>query len=162
MFGKFKITFCIEKVKRCLAFFFCYKNTERWCYHMNELNTRQRKFAEYYAQSGNATDSAIKAGYSKKYANTNASKLLQNTTIVQYIKEISDKLKDERIMCAKDRQVTLSDIARNCEEETSDRIRAIDTLNKMTGEYTLKVDANVGAEVSKLDDLIKQMSVDDE
>lgn len=39
-------------------------------------------------------------------------------------------------MCAKDRQVTLSDIARNDEEETSDRIRAIDTLNKMTGEYT--------------------------
>ena len=65
-------------------------------------------------------------------------------------------------MCAKDRQVTLSDIARNDLEETSDRIRAIDTLNKMTGEYTLKVDANVGAEVSKLDDLIKQMSVDDE
>ena len=65
-------------------------------------------------------------------------------------------------MCAKDRQVTLSDIARNDEEETSDRIRAIDTLNKMTGEYTLKVDANVSAEVSKLDDLIKQMSVDDE
>ena len=32
----------------------------------------------------------------------------------------------------------------------------------MTGEYTLKVDANVSAEVSKLDDLIKQMSVDDE
>lgn len=128
----------------------------------DKLNARQKKFAEYYAQSGNATDSAIKAGYSKKYANTNASKLLQNTTIVQYIKEISDKLKDERIMCVKDRQVTLSDIARNDLEETSDRIRAIDTLNKMTGEYTLKVDANVGAEVSKLDDLIKQMSVDDE
>ena len=128
----------------------------------DKLNARQKKFAEYYAQSGNATESAIKAGYSKKYANTNASKLLQNTTIVQYIKELSDKLKDERIMCAKDRQVTLSDIARNDEEETSDRIRAIDTLNKMTGEYTLKVDANVGAEVSKLDDLIKQMSVDDE
>ena len=128
----------------------------------DKLNARQKKFAEYYAQSGNATESAIKAGYSKKYANTNASKLLQNTTIVRYIKEISDKLKDESILCAKDRQVTLSDIARNGEEETSDRIRAIDTLNKMTGEYTLKVDANVSAEVSKLDDLIKQMSVDDE
>ena len=82
----------------------------------DKLNARQKKFAEYYVQSGNATDSAIKAGYSKKYANTNASKLLQNTTIVQYIKEISDKLKDERIMCAKDIQVTLSDIARNDEE----------------------------------------------
>lgn len=129
---------------------------------MNELNTRQRKFAEYYAQCGNATESAIKAGYSTKYANTNASKLLQNTTIAQYIREISEKLKDERIMCAKDRQVTLSDIARSKDEETSDRIRAIDTLNKMTGEYTLKVDANVGAETSKLDDLIKQMGADDE
>jgi len=128
----------------------------------DKLTARQKKFAEYYAQSGNATESAIKAGYSKKYVNTNASKLLQNTTILQYIKEISDKLKDERIMCAKDRQVTLSDIARNDEEETSDRIKAIDTLNKMTGEYTLKVNANVGAEVSKLDDLIRQMSVDDE
>lgn len=129
---------------------------------MNELNTRQRKFAEYYAQCGNATESAIKAGYSTKYANTNASKLLQNTTIAHYIREISEKLKDERIMCAKDRQVTLSDIARSKDEETSDRIRAIDTLNKMTGEYTLKVDANVGVETSKLDDLIKQMGADDE
>lgn len=135
---------------------------ERWCYHMNELNTRQRKFAEYYAQCGNATESAIKAGYSTKYAHTNASKLLQNTTITQYIRELSDKLKDERIMCAKDRQVTLSDIARSNDEETSDRIRAIDTLNKMTGEYTLKVDANVGTETSKLDELIKQMSGSDE
>ena len=67
----------------------------------DELNARQRKFAEYYAQSGNAAESAVKAGYSAKYANTNASKLLQNTTIANYIRELSEKLKDERIMTAK-------------------------------------------------------------
>ena len=78
----------------------------------DKLNARQKKFAEYYAQSGNAAESAVKAGYSAKYANTNASKLLQNTTIANYIKELSEKLKDERIMTAKDRQVLLSDIAR--------------------------------------------------
>ncbi len=83
----------------------------------DKLNARQRKFAEYYAQSGNAAESAVKAGYSAKYANTNASKLLQNTTIANYIKELSDKLKDERIMSAKDRQVALSDIARNDGQE---------------------------------------------
>ena len=120
----------------------------------DKLNARQRKFAEYYAQSGNAAESAVKAGYSAKYAN--ASKLLQNTTIANYIKELSDKLKDERIMSAKDRQVALSDIARNDGQDTSDRIRAIDTLNKMTGEYTVKVDAKV-EQSEKLSDVFRQL-----
>lgn len=122
----------------------------------DKLNARQRKFAEYYAQSGNAAESTVKAGYSAKYANTNASKLLQNTTITNYIKELSDKLKDERIMSAKDRQVALSDIARNDGQDTSDRIRAIDTLNKMTGEYTVKVDAKV-EQSEKLSDVFRQL-----
>lgn len=122
----------------------------------DELNARQRKFAEYYAQSGNAAESAVKAGYSAKYANTNASKLLQNTTIANYIRELSEKLKDERIITAKDRQVLLSDIARDDENEPNDRIKAVDTLNKMTGEYTVKVDAKV-EQSEKLADVFKQL-----
>lgn len=51
------------------------------------LNPRQLAFADEYIITGNATQSAIKAGYSKKYANTNASKLLQNTTIKSYIEQ---------------------------------------------------------------------------
>lgn len=122
----------------------------------DKLNARQKKFAEYYAQSGNAAESAVKAGYSAKYANTNASKLLQNTTIANYIKELSEKLKDERIMTAKDRQVLLSDIARDDENEPNDRIKAVDTLNTMTGEYTVKVDAKV-EQSEKLADVFKQL-----
>ena len=122
----------------------------------DKLNARQKKFAEYYAQSGNAAESAVKAGYSAKYANTNASKLLQNTTIANYIKELSEKLKDERIMTAKDRQVLLSDIARDDENEPNDRIKAVDTLNKMTGEYTVKVDAKV-EQSEKLADVFKEL-----
>ena len=122
----------------------------------DKLNARQKKFAEYYAQSGNAAESAVKAGYSAKYANTNASKLLQNTTIANYIKDLSEKLKDERIMTAKDRQVLLSDIARDDENEPNDRIKAVDTLNKMTGEYTVKVDAKV-EQSEKLADVFKQL-----
>ncbi|WP_279282198.1 terminase small subunit [Enterococcus gallinarum] len=51
------------------------------------LNPRQLAFADEYIITGNATQSAIKAGYSEKYANTNASKLLQNTTIKSYIEQ---------------------------------------------------------------------------
>ena len=129
----------------------------------DKLNARQKKFAEYYAQSGNAAESAKKAGYSEKFAAQNADKLLKNTNISEYIKQLSDKLKDERIISAKDRQVILSDIAKSDEELTPDRIRAIDTLNKMTGEYLNKVEVSgtLKAEQSKLDDLIKQMSEDE-
>ena len=123
---------------------------------MKNLNTRQKKFAEYYAQSGNASESARRAGYSAKYINSNVQKLLQNTAISEYIKQLSDKLKDERIMSAKDRQVALSDIAKSAEQDPSDRIRAIDTLNKMTGEYIVKVDAKV-EQSEKLSDVFRQL-----
>lgn len=113
---------------------------------MNEMNERQKKFAEYYAQSGNASLSAKKAGYSEKFINTNATKLLQNTTISEYIKELTEKDQDQRIMTAKERRAVLSDIAR--EGNNQDRIRAIDTLNKMTGEYVTKIEGNLSAEIN--------------
>ncbi len=122
----------------------------------DKLNARQRKFAEYYAQSGNTVQSAIMAGYSENYANARAYELLENVGVAEYIKQLSDRLKDERIMSAKDRQVALSDIARSAEQDTSDRIRAIDTLNKMTGEYTVKVDAKV-EQSEKLSDVFRQL-----
>lgn len=113
------------------------------------MTERQKKFAEYYAQCGNAAQSAIQAGYSKKYANTNASKLLQNTTITEYIKQLTEDAQTARIMTACERQALLSDIAKDKQNELSDRIRAIDTLNKMTGEYTQKVsiDGDLGVKI---------------
>lgn len=120
------------------------------------MNERQKRFAEYYAQSGNAAQSAVKAGYSDKYANTNASKLLKKTTIQEYIRELSEKAQDERIMTAKERQALLSDIAKDDDNATSDRIKAVDTLNKMTGEYTVKVDTTVKTS-AKLADVFKQL-----
>lgn len=129
----------------------------------DKLNARQKKFAEYYAQSGNAAESARKAGYSETYAEHRTDEMLRNVEVAEYIKQLSDKLKDERIISAKDRQVILSDIAKSKDEETPDRIRAIDTLNKMTGEYLNKIEVSgtLKAEQSKLDDLIKQMSEDE-
>ena len=45
---------------------------------MARLTLKQQRFADEYIISANATQAV---GYSPKYANTNASKLLQNTTI---------------------------------------------------------------------------------
>ena len=110
------------------------------------VNERQKKFAEYYAQSGNAERAAIEAGYSAKYARGNSHKLVAISCIAQYIRELTEKAQDERIMTARERQAVLSDIARSGVDQ--DRIRAIDTLNKMSGEYVTKIEGNVNAEVN--------------
>lgn len=94
------------------------------------MTARQKKFAEYYAQSGNTVQSAIKAGYSEKYAKADACKILDNPSVAEYIRVLSEKAQDERIMTAKERQALLSDIAKDGKNDPADRIRAVDTLNK--------------------------------
>lgn len=64
---------------------------------LKKLTLKQQKFADEYIISGNATQSAIKAGYSEKYANTNAVKLLQNTTIKDYLDERLSELNSKKI-----------------------------------------------------------------
>lgn len=64
---------------------------------LKKLTLKQQKFADKYIISGNATQSAIKAGYSEKYANTNAVKLLQNTTIKAYLDERLTELNSKKI-----------------------------------------------------------------
>ena len=116
------------------------------------MTERQKKFAEYYAQCGNAAQSAIQAGYSEKYAGQNADKLLKNTNIADYIRELTEDAQTARIMTARERQALLSDMAKNGKNSPADRIRAIDTLNKMTGEYTQKVDVSGDMGVKIIDD----------
>lgn len=120
------------------------------------MNERQKKFAEYYAQCGNTVQSAIKAGYSEKYANARGYELLENVGVAEYIRQLTEIEQDKRIMTAKERQAMLSDIAKDEENAASDRIKAVDTLNKMTGEYTVKVDTTVKAS-DKLADVFKQI-----
>lgn len=123
------------------------------------MTPRQRKFAEHYAATGNVVQSAVAAGYSENYANGRAYELLENVGVASYLREITEKAQDERIMTAKARQVLLSDLARDPEQAAADRIRAIDTLNKMTGEYVTKTElvATLDGEMSKLDALVRQM-----
>lgn len=111
------------------------------------MNARQKKFAEFYAESGNAEQAAIAAGYSEKYARGNAYKLVANSGVVKYIRELVEKAQDERILSAKERRAMLSDIARGG-TLTQDRLRAIDILNKMTGEYVTKIEGSISADVN--------------
>lgn len=104
-----------------------------------KLNARQKAFCEYYVACGNATESAIKAGYSEKYTNKNVSKIRQNTAVQEYIKELQEKAKTSRIMTAVERREFLTEVIKNGNEKVQDRLKALDILNKMDGEYIEKM-----------------------
>ena len=105
-----------------------------------KLTLKQQRFCEYYAGSGNAAQAAIKAGYSEKTAKTIGQQNLTKLDLQEYLKELTAKADEKRILSAAERQEILSKMAEDKNERTDSRIKAIDTLNKMTGEYIAKVD----------------------
>lgn len=67
-----------------------------------KLNARQKAFCEYYVACGNATDAAIKAGYSKSYARDRIHILMKSIGISRYIDELMQKVQSERIASAEE------------------------------------------------------------
>lgn len=49
------------------------------------MTPKQRKFADCYIKSGNATQAAIEAGYSEKTARSQGQRLLTNVDIKKYV-----------------------------------------------------------------------------
>lgn len=74
------------------------------------LTLKQKAFADYYIELGNATEAAKKAGYSQKWAGTNADKLLKNTNLVAYIAERMRPEEEKRIATAEEVMQFFSDV----------------------------------------------------
>ena len=64
------------------------------------MTPRQEKFCVEYLIDLNATQAAIRAGYSKRTAEALASRLLRNVNIRSRIKELQDKVFEYGMMSA--------------------------------------------------------------
>ncbi len=107
-----------------------------------KLNARQKAFCEFYVAMGNATEAAIKAGYKEKNARFIGSENLTKANIKEYIEELQEKAKGNRIMTAIERREFLTLMIKDGAVKDTDRLKALDILNKMDGEYTQKVEVN--------------------
>lgn len=107
-----------------------------------KLNVRQKAFCEYYVASGNATESAIKAGYSKKNARQVGSENLTKPNIQEYIKQLSEKEEDKRIANMKEVKEFWTNILRDEEIKMSDRLKASEYIAKTNGAFLDKVEIN--------------------
>lgn len=139
---------------------------------MGKLTLKQKNFGDEYILSGNATKAAIIAGYSQKYANTNASKLLQNTTIKTYIEERLKEIDSEKIADQAEVLQYLSSIMRGEEKEQTlvgeglgaqviedidvsakDRIKAAELIGKRYAMWTDKQEVSGDLSVTFVDDI---------
>ena len=110
----------------------------------DELNEQQEKFClEFRRNLGNKKEAAIAAGYSKASASALASQLLKLPKVQKRIQELAKDAERKTIINIVERQQVLSAIASDPNKEDRDRIRAIDILNKMDGNYLIKLDVNV-------------------
>ena len=127
-----------------------------------KLNARQKSFCEFYVASGNATESAIKAGYKEKYAGVNADKLLKNTNISKYIKKITEEHTNNRIAKAEEilefltatlrgevtEEVVVGGFGKSATEKISknvdlkDRLKAAELLGKRYRLFTDKIEVD--------------------
>ena len=122
------------------------------------MNTRQRKFCDEYLISGNATDAAIKAGYSPKTAKSIGQRLLTFVDLKQYIDAELEKLHSAKIADAQEVLEYLTSVMRGehteeipilcgdgCQELTQkevgakERLKAAELIGKRYGMFTDKV-----------------------
>ena len=62
-----------------------------------ELTPKQKAFADYYIETGNATEAAKRAGYSEKTAYSTGNRMLKNVEVSTYIAERTAPTEQKRI-----------------------------------------------------------------
>lgn len=129
---------------------------------LSKLTLKQKRFADEYIISANATAAAIKAGYSKKTARSIGQENLTKPDIKAYIDERLEKLESEKIATQEEVLQYLTSIMRGDQQEKTlisvgefgqkivdidvgakDRIKAAELLGKRYRLFTDKIEAEV-------------------
>ncbi|HBF0311313.1 TPA: terminase small subunit [Clostridioides difficile] len=140
---------------------------------MANLTEKQKRFCDYYIETGNATEA-----YKKAYKNSNqrtsessGSRLLSNDEVKNYIDKRLKSFESRRIADAKEVMEYLTKILRNQEKEEvivvsengpeiikkdvsiKDRNKAAELLGKRYALWTEKVDLDGNVGVTIIDDI---------
>ena len=135
------------------------------------LNAKQKRFYKEYLIDLNATQSAVRAGYSKKTAYSQGQRLLKNVEGQKYLAELM-AAKDAELIADQDEilkyltsvlrgesqstEIVVEGLGDGCSEARTikkepsekDRLKAAELLGKRYGLYTDKVEADVDMELN--------------
>lgn len=115
---------------------------------MSELaNARHEAFAQGLAE-GKKQKEAYTAAFPRaqhwkdQTIYNKASALANQEDVIERVQELQQQATSAAVLTITQRKELLSQIALNIEENTANRIKAIDTLNKMDGAYIEQVNVN--------------------
>lgn len=110
-----------------------------------KLTPKERKFADEYLKTTNATQSAIKAGYAENSASVTGSKLLRKSNVSQYIAMKLKEISDNSIADAQEVMQFLSSTMRGdvpdqfgLDPALNDRLKAAELIGKRYKMFTDK------------------------
>lgn len=123
------------------------------------LSEKQRKFALEYLKDFNASRAYRDAGYSKKFSNSNVTKLLQNTALQKYLAGLTKKQTDKAEVSVQWVIKELKEIHRRCTEgrlEGKTAVRSLELLGKYLGmwieKHEHKVESSLELLLKKIED----------
>ena len=99
------------------------------------MTEKQAKFITEYTKDLNATQAAIRAGYSPKTAYSQGQRLLKNVEVQKTMQESHDKAiadKEERLKF-------WSNVMRDNEQDMKHRLKASELLGKAQADFTEKI-----------------------
>lgn len=143
------------------------------------LTVKQQKFANEYIKSGNATEAAIKAGYSKKTARSIGQENLTKPDIINYVRKRMKEISDSKVANQQEILEYLSSVMRGEQTEdvatakgiykdvpvgARDRIKAAELLGKRSAMWTEKHDVNarIASPVQIIDDVPDEEKSEDD
>lgn len=125
-----------------------------------KMTPKQKAFADYYIECGNAIEAAKKAGYSSNYAKARSYKMLENVGVSTYIEERLKQIESERIATADEVLRYLTSVMRGetkdqfgLDASLQDRNKAAEMLGKRYRLFTDKVETTTNAQVRIIDDI---------
>ncbi len=116
------------------------------------LTPKQEAFVQNIIQGMSQAD-AYRSAYSTKNMSDKtiheaASRLMADSKISARVTELRGQLDKETIMSAQERLEWLTGVIQSEKESTTDKLKAIDLMNKMSGEYVQKIAAEVQTETT--------------
>lgn len=140
------------------------------------MTEKQKRFADEYLKDLNATQAAIRAGYSKKTAYSIGFEILKKPEIKSYIERQLDKVHEETIADAKEVMGYLTSVMRGQSEadvvvvegtgdgcssartvkkppDEKERLKAAELLGKRYGLFTERMQVEGNTAVTILDDI---------
>ena len=139
------------------------------------MKEKQKRFCEEYLVDCNATQAAIRTGYSEKTARAIGQRLLTNVDIKKYIEQQLQKLKNEKTADAQEVLEYLTSVMRGEQKEqvalltgegyqelvqkdvsAKDRLKAAELIGKRYALFTEKVELQGETTIQIVDDIPMQ------